>query len=621
EYAREPPERRVLWDAWAAGLNHYLATHPEVRPRLLWHFEPWFVFARTRAVNAAMMVDGVRLGDPAAWTDALPGGATLIGTFAADSADAAPAGAPAPTSARAAGAPSAAGVEGSSLWAIAPARTANGHALLLQSPHTPLFGAGQYYEMHLRSDEGWHVAGAALLGTPMPRAGHNEQLAWGHTNSASDTRDSWIVSFDHPSDSLAYRWNGEWRQAEPFTVTIAVNTTTGVEQRAFTFLRTHYGPVVARHGDDGYIAVGIARMHEGGALQQWYAMSRATSLETFRAALAQTALAGLNTMYADTAGNIYYLHGNAVPRRGQGIDPSRPLDGSDPQTAWDGYHTLDELPELLNPASGWLQRPGATPFLATAARGNLERGRYAAYLAPESDNARGRAARELLARDSAWTLESLAQAAFDTHAGAAASWVPRLIDEYERRGASDPIGALALDDAIALLRAWDGDGTVDSPEMTLFVTWLERVRRTADEQNDWPLTSALDWTMASLERDWGATVVPWGDVHRLQRIHTSGIGPFDDTAGSLPIAGAPAWTGTTLSIATRPGPDGSRRYATAGNGWINVVELAPRVRSRSIIAFGQSANPASPHFSDQAALYAGGQLKELAFWRLVGVPE
>ncbi|MGH7444401.1 MAG: penicillin acylase family protein, partial [Longimicrobiales bacterium] len=199
EYAREPPERRVLWDAWAAGLNHYLATHPEVRPRLLWHVEPWFVFARMRAVSAGTMVDGVQLGDPAAWTDALPGGARLIGTFAADSADAAPAGARAPMPAGAGRVPSPAGVEGSSLWAIAPARTANGHALLLQSPHTPLFGAGQYYEVHLRSDEGWHVAGTALLGTPIPRAGHNEHLAWGHTNSASDTRDSWIVSFDHPS--------------------------------------------------------------------------------------------------------------------------------------------------------------------------------------------------------------------------------------------------------------------------------------------------------------------------------------------------------------------------------------------------------------------------------------
>lgn len=615
EYAREPPERRALWDAWAAGINHYLTTHPEVRPRLLWRFEPWFVFARMRDVRVGMTVDGVRLGDAtsgsgvagaatAAGAAMAPGGATLVGTLIAEASRGETSG----------------GEASGSAWAIAPARAANGHALLLQSPWTSLFGAGQYYEAHLHSDEGWHAAGAALLGTPMLRVGHNEHLAWSHTNGGGDTRDAWIVRFDHPSDSLAYRWNGEWQQAEPFTDTIAVNTTTGVVQRPFTFLRTRYGPVVARHGDEAYVAVGFARLQEGGALQQWYAMSRATSLAEFRTALAQTAIAGLNTMYADTAGNIYYLHGNAVPRRGQDVDPSQLLDGSDAQSAWNGYHTIDELPELLNPTSGWLQSSGGTAFLATADGGNVERTRYASYMAPEPEAARARTARAELVRDTMWTLEMLEQAAFDAHVGVAAAWMRRLIDEYERRGAYDPMGVLALDDAIALLRAWDANGDVDAPAMTLFVTWLERVRRTGDEEREWPLTAALDWTLESLDRHWDSTTVAWGDVHRLQRIHTSGIGTFADTAASLPLAGAPPWAGTTFSVATRPGPDGSRSYATAGNGWIGVVELAPAVRARTISAFGQSADPASPHFFDQAALFAVGRFKDQLFQRMSPTP-
>lgn len=642
EYTREPPERRVLWDAWAAGINHYLAMHPEVRPRLLWHFEPWFVFARMRDVGVGMRVDGVRLGHAtsgtgvagaaaaagaatAPGTATAPGGATLVGSFVADST---PVGAAVDRPLSGAGSGSGgsgsagSGSNGSgsagagSAWAIAPTRAAGGHALLLQSPWTSLFGAGQYYEAHLSSDAGWHVAGAALLGTPMLRVGHNEQLAWTHTIGGGDTRDAWLVRFDHPSDPLAYRWNGEWQQAEPFTDTIAINTTTGVIQRPFTFLRTRFGPVVARHGDDGYIAVGIARMQEGGALQQWYAMSRASSLVAFRTALAQTAIVGLNTMYADTAGNIYYLHGNAVPRRGQDVDASRLLDGNDPQAGWSGYHTIDELPELLNPTSGWLQSSGGTPFRATADGGNLDPARYASYLAPEREHARARAAREQLGRDTTWTPEMLEQAAFDSHVGVAASWMSRLIDEYERRGAYDPMGVLVLDDAITLLRAWDRIGDVDAPAMTLFATWLERVQRTAGDEREWPLTAALDWTLDSLERHWDSTTVAWGAVHRLQRVQTGGAGLFVDTAASLPLAGAPAWAGTTFTIATRPGPDGSRSYATAGNGWIGVVELAPSIRARTISAFGQSADPASPHYFDQAPLFAVGQFKDQLFERV-----
>ncbi len=603
EYDREPPERRVLWDAWAAGINHYLAMHPDVRPRLLWRFEPWYVFALTRSLPPGLVVDGVRLGDPAGLDDALPGGAVAVAAF--DSAARAETGAEA--------------AEGSVAWAIAPGRTVDGHPLLHQAVHGAFFGAGQNYEAHLRSAEGWHVTGIAMLGTPIIRSGHTEHHAWAHTAGGGDTRDAYVLRFDHPSDALAYRWGAEWRVAEPFTVNIAVNTTTGVEQRTFTFLRAHIGPVVARQGSDCCIAVRLARMDEGGALQQWYGMSRATSNEEFHAALAQTALVGLNTLYADTAGNIGYVHGSAVPRRAPGVDPSRLLDGTDASTAWDEYHSLAELPQLHNPGSGWLQSTGASPFLATAAGYNLDRASYPTYMAPEPDDSRSRRSRELLAADTAWTFDELGRVAFDMRMAAAADWIPRLIDEYERRGALDPSGALALDATIEMLRAWDASAGVDSPETTLVVMWLERVHRPYGQEGRWPLTSALEWTLAHLEQQWGTDSVPWGDVHRLQRIHTSGNEHFDDDLPSLPVGGAPSWTGSIFGLNTRTAPGARRRYATAGSAWMEVVELTRPVRSRAIVPLGQSADPGSPHFFDQAPLYVDGRFRDAAFE--TGIPE
>jgi len=590
EYEAEPAERRRIWDAFTSGMNHYASTHPTVRPRLLGRFEPWHLFALARSVAPGTVIDGVVLGDVGADGAALPGAATVLARYDTAAAHA--------DSERA-----------SLAIAIGPARSETRSALLLHNLDRPFDGAGRVYEAHLRSDEGWQVSGYAALGTPVIRAGHGPQHAWAHTEGGGDTHDAWLLRFTNPDDPLAYRWNGEWRRAEMFTDTIAVNTTTGVVRRPYTFLRTEYGPVVARMDDSTAIAVQAARMVEGGSLQQWYAMNRATSLEEFRAALARTALVGLNTIYADAAGRIYYVHGSAVPRRGDGADPSRPLDGSNPSSTWDGYHRLEELPELLDPASGWIQSAAGTPFLVTASGYNLPRDNYPAYMAPEDDTPRALRARRLMTGTEAWSATALEAIAFDVHVPLADVAVRRLIDEYEQRGAVDPWGALTLDDAIHQLREWDGNADVDSPEMTWFVTWQERLRsRAAGAAGEWPLTDALTWALERVQRRWERQDVVWGALNRLER--AGAIAGRDSVSVALP--GGPAWTGSLFGAAPHSPAWGEQRQLATGITWSSVVALGPRAQSRSVMVFGQSGDPASPHFFDQARLMAAGRMKPAA---------
>jgi acyl-homoserine-lactone acylase len=601
EYEREPPATRRIWDAFARGLNFYLDTHPEVQPRLLTRFEPWFIFARFRAASPGTTVDGVRLSGVVAmpldtltregeWLEAGTWDPAVVGASGAEEEQA----------------------YGSNTWAVAPARTAERHALLFHSPHVGFFGGGQRYEAHLRSEQGWHFSGFAILGSPMPRAGHNEHLGWSHTDTGADGADAYELTFDHPTDRLSYRYGDGWRQALEWDASIGVRTAAGIERRRFRFRKTHHGPVVS-NGEGTPVAVRLARFEEGGALQQWYAMGKATSLEEFRAALGRAALP-INTMYADGAGNIMYVHGNAVPRRAAGQDWSRPVDGASPANEWQGYHTLDELPQLQNPASGWLQNANATPFLATADGHNLQRDGYPSYMAPEADNGRARVSRTILASDEDWTLEELERSAFDTRVAEAAEQIPALIDEWERFGARDPERAARLDTAIHELFEWDHVSTIESVPMTYFLLWLERMRRPGADTIAWARVIALEETVNTLARDWGRQRVPWGEVNRLQRIHTSGQMPFDDARHSLPIAGAPGWAGIVFNFYTRPGPEAKRRYGTSGHTGVSVVEFAPRVRARSVVTFGQSANPASPHWFDQAPLYAEGRFKEAWFW-------
>jgi acyl-homoserine lactone acylase PvdQ len=616
EYQREPPERRALWDAWAAGLNHWIRRHPETPLRVIRRFEPWFPFAIFRGAAAGATIDGARLRDVVATP---VGSAQITGPArplpalrpagGGAGADVDPAAQPLATLEGEPGQPTA-----SNAWAVAPSRTRDGHALLFQNPHVGFFGGGQRWEVSVESAAGWHFSGFAILGTPIPRAGHNERLGWTHTNTAADGADTWIEHFDHPSDALAYRYGAEWRQALPFEDTILVNTPAGLEQRRYRFLRTHHGPVIAA-ADGRRMAVRMARFEEGGALQQWYAMGRARSLDEFRAALAGTAFPISNTMYADADGNIFYLHGNAVPRRDARFDWSRPVDGADPATDWQGYHTLAELPQVLNPAAGWLQNTNSTPFLATADGDNPAVGAFPSYMAPESDNARARVSRRILEETRDWTFEAWAKAGFDTRVLEAEAVVPALVDEWERMGASDPERAVRLDTLIEELRNWDRISTIESTTMTLFVYWSEAYAERGAAAGAWPRVRALERAIERLRTEWQSTKVPWGERNRLQRVHTSGSQPFDDARPSLPVPGGPGTLGMVFNFGTQPGPDGKRRYGVRGHTWVGVVEFAPRVRAATIVTFGQSADSLSSHWFDQAELYARGSFKPEWFLR------
>jgi acyl-homoserine lactone acylase PvdQ len=344
-------------------------------------------------------------------------------------------------------------------------------------------------------------------------------------------------------------------------------------------------------------------------------MGKARTLDEFRTALARTALSGRNTMYADRDGHIMYVHGNAVQRRSAGVDMTRPLDGGDPATAWQGYHDLADLPLVIDPPSGWIQSAGASPFAATAEGENPDASNHPPYMAPEPDNARARNARRILAGEGAWTLDGFAAAAFDTRLADTDADVRAIIDEWERLGAYEPDRATKLDVAIDELRAWDGVSTVESSATTLFVLWKDRMRIGAAPDDRWARLAALEAVIARLQSDWGRDTVAWGEMNRLQRPRPGGGDSFDDAAPSLPIPGAPAWSGSIFAFDTRPAPSGRIRYGVSGATWVSVVDFAPDPRARAVVPTGQSGVAGSPHAFDQAPLYARGRLRDAWFRR------
>jgi acyl-homoserine-lactone acylase len=316
-------------------------------------------------------------------------------------------------------------------------------------------------------------------------------------------------------------------------------------------------------------------------------------------------------MYADADGNIGYIYNSAVPRRLPGVDPSGVLDGSDPRTEWRGFHALDELPKVWNPPTGWLLNTNSTPFTATSGL-TMKREDFPAYMVGgESDNPRAISSRRVLSGLTSVTFDQFARAVWDTRLSEADASIPALVTEWEGMPPSPERQALAP--AVARLRAWNRVADTASVETTWHVLAFER--RMLDPQNARPHVRALADALRLLERRWGTTEVPWGRINRHQRPLPGAPVVLDTTRRSLAVGGAHGELGSVFTFASGPVGQAAPRLGRGGNSFVKVIAFGPTLRAASILNYGQSGDPESPHFFDQAELYARREFKPAWFSR------
>ena len=597
EYEHLPAATQALLQGGADGLNYFLETHPDVKPRLLTHFEPWYGLAFNRYALYFQFIygrSGLRRDEIKSVTEppaAKPGATTRNE----------------PRPVLAEDFKTAAESQGSNMWAITPAKSASGHAMLFINPHQPFFGTGQWYESHVHSDEGWDMSGASFFGSVLPTIGHNEFLGWSHTVNAPDIVDVWEEAFDKRDDPLAYRYDGSYRKATEWTDTVKIKTDTGMTEREFTFRKTHHGPIVARRNGK-WLSIRMSRFEEGGQVDEWYNMTRAHNLEEFKKAMSATAVPMFNAVYADREGNIFYVYNGAVPRRSPDYDWSQPVDGSTSKTEWQGYHSFAELPQVTNPKSGFVQNCNSTPFLTTIFD-NPDLNRFPKYMVGEGDTARARISRRILWNKDKFTFDEWAHAGFDTYVIQAESELADLAKAW----AKTP--SIKAAEAYAELQNWDHVSHTNSIPMTLFMLWHEKQYGTAvvHAKSKQDPVQSLEQVMDDLTAKFGSWRVAWGDLNRLERRQSSGDEPFRDDVKSLPVAGAPGDVGIVFNFYARPEEGQKRRYGVAGHSFISVVDFSPEVHARSILVFGENSNPQSSHYFDQSELYANGKFKPAYF--------
>jgi acyl-homoserine lactone acylase PvdQ len=560
EYAASPAWLKKLMDAWAEGLNFYLAKHPEVKPRVIKKFEPWMALSFTEG-SIGGDIEKVNLTQLASFY-----GKVQLSEVAQEREP-----------------------SGSNGIAIAPSNTVGHHALLLINPHTSFFFRS---ELQMVSQEGLNAYGAATWGQFFIYQGFNERAGWMHTTSGVDAVDEYL----EPVKKAGY-----------VTKEIAVpyKTATGMAEKKFAVYYTDHGPVI-RESDGRWVSIRLMKEHVK-ALMQSYSRTKAHTYKEYRDTMELKGNSSNNTIFADADGDIAYFHGNYIPRRDTSFDWTRPVDGSNPATEYKGLLTIDETPHLLNPATGWIYNCNDWPWQAAGAS-SPKKEDFPAYVESGRESARGRHAVMLLEKKKDFTLESLNAAAYDSYLPGFEKLIPALVKAWE----DTPVQNLA--EQIKVLRGWDLRWGVNSVATSLAVFYGEELRRKA-LPTETQMLEALAAASNRLTTDFGSWKTPWGEINRFERLTGDIVQPFSDSGASIPVGFTSSAWGSLASFGARPYPGTKKWYGTSGNSFVAVVEFGDKVRAKAVTAGGESGHAGTKHFNDEAQRYSTGQLRDVYFYK------
>lgn len=634
DYQKSPDWLHNLLDAFADGVNYYLYKHPEVKPLVLKHWEPWYPLMFTDGSVSATSTGGVRVDEIRDFYGAGVNrvsrasdlermiledrGIRVKGDGGGDGAGCAGGGSGdgwLPDDAE----------SGSNGFALAGFRTASGNTELYINPHVPFYFR---LEVQLVSDEGLNAYGAVTWGQFFVYQGFNAHCGWMHTSSLADVADVYAEKVERQGDGWVYAYEGGTRPVVPRPFTVYYKRNDSVLAMPVTGFFTHHGPVLASR-DGKWLSLREYNRSMNALIEAWQ-ITRANTFDEYKKAMDLRANTTNNTVYADDQGNIAYWHGNFMPRRDTSYDWSLPVDGSIAATEWKGVHELDEIVHSYNPATGWIQNCNSTPY-ALSGGSSPARGKYPTYMAPDGENFRALNAVRLLAGANDFTLDSLIAKGYDHYLTAFDVLLPALFEAYA--GAPDSTRK-ALQEPMALLQKWDRRSAVRSVATTLAVEWGTRILRYAprpatseaasnavgmahaalEHSTAAQKTGEMAAVLADLRQRYGSWKIEWGDICRYQRLTGKIVETYDDRKPSWAAGLVQSTFGEIPSFVSRVMPGTSKRYGVSGNSFVAAVEFGKKVTARTVVTGGESSDPASPNFTDQALMYLNGKFKEVLFY-------
>ena len=602
-FATSPDWMKKLCNAFADGINYYLYTHPQVRPKLLKRFQPWMPLLFSEG-SIGGDIESISLNDLREFYGKERG--HLKEEVNDDGLEPEP--------------------KGSNGFAIGPSKSATGNSLLLINPHTSFYFRS---EMHVSSNEGLNAYGAVTWGQFFIYQGFNEHCGWMHTSSQADVIDYYKETIVKRGNSLFYKYGDALKPLPPEKITLRFKSDKGFATKEFTVYHTVHGPVVAQK-DTKWLSVRLMQ-EPVKALTQSYQRTKSVTFDDFKNTMMLRTNSSNNTVYADDQGNIGYWHGDFIPKRDPKFDWNVPVDGSDPSTDWKELHSLDEIVHIYNPANGWIQNCNSTPFTA-AGPDSPDKKAYPTYMAPDAENSRGIHAIRVLKDASAITLDKLISISRDSYLPGFENLLPSLLRAYDSRQIVQDSLTIRLSAPIALLRSWDLRYSISSVPTTVAIFWAQRLRQDVAKRisagsdqltvlefldtqtSEQEKLTALSSALRELQRDFGNWNQPWGEINRFQRLTGKVESTFDDQKQSLSVPSTSSFWGSLAAYGSRKFPGTRKMYGYVGNSFVAVVEFGKKVKAKSVVTGGSSSDPASVHFSDQSMLYCEGKFKDVWFY-------
>jgi acyl-homoserine-lactone acylase len=429
---------------------------------------------------------------------------------------------------------------------------------------------------------------------------------------------------------LYYKYNDSLRPVKQQTITLRYSSPDGMKQKKVTTYITHHGPVMAKRNGQ-WMSVRSNNRSLNALIQSWQ-RTKSKGFDSFKKNMELLSNSSNNTVFADNQGNIAYWHGNFIPRRDTSFNWSQPVDGSITATEWQGLHRLAEMIHLYNPASGWIQNCNSTPYTA-AGESSPNKEDYPFYMATDQENFRGITAAKLIPKENAYTVDKIIEVGYNTYLSAFEQLIPVLVEQFTNTVTKDDTLYAKLIEPVATLKNWNLHSDTGSVATTLAIEWIERFRPYINRANpnvDFTrrvqlyaanppsgndMVRVLARTVDDLTNKYGTWLISWGTINRYQRLSGDLQLSYDDSKPSLPVGMAASTWGCLPSFITQYFPNTQKRYGFNGNSFVCAVEFGKRIIAKSLLTGGESSDPSSPHFADQAEMYTKGQFKDVLFYK------
>ena len=606
DFARAPEWLKQLLRAYADGINYYLYKHPETKPALLTHFEPWYPLLWTDGSIGAISTGDVTEVETGLFYGLTKPSVSYLPKKYQDPEEK---------------------LTGSNGFAVGPSRSTSGQAMLYINPHVTFYFRP---EVHVASEEGLHVYGAVTWGQFFVYQGFNEFGGWMHTSSEVDVADAYAETTREQSGNMQYLFEGKWRQMADKQIQLRLKGE--VKPISVKAYFTHRGPVLAKRNGQ-WISVRSFNRSMTSLIQSW-ARTKTTSFADFKRVMAMRGNTSNNTVYAGRGGNIAYWHGNFVPKRDASKDWGQVQDGRFAKNDWQGLHALDEIVHVYNPSSGWIQNCNSTPFTVSGAS-SPRRQDYPIYMAPDGENFRDRNAVRLFKQVDKLDINGMIALGYDRKLMAFETLIPAMLKKIDGLVNLSELEKNLLKEPLDSLRHWDFYAHSNSIAQTLAVRWGQKIMpkvpkaiqsggetdavinltnfaESGDAQSQ---ASALMEVIHELKQQWGTWQVKWGDMNRFQRIANDDPAVFKDEEPSLAVPFTSSAWGQLPSYTSKAFNGSKKWYGVNGNSFICAVEFGPKIKAKSLLAGGESGHRGNPHFFDQASMYTEGKFKPVFFDR------